>query len=436
MVKSQNLALSNDEHAMIFCHHHGIHFAAKGAGSAPVNDFATVVTCAIQLASAFVFTMLACISPFPLSIFCGVCAALVILFRFATVYLFFLSLYKGKYLRRFYFSSMVFWGWWPVLLLLFSCIFAICGLLIGHHLWNDLLDPYFQLKKLQMYRDINPAEVPGVRLQDAGLVDFQYFVGIDRGKGGCFLNSGDTYCVAPIVWDGTSTPEVHYSMKGLPQTGSYDYFAVGKNCCPCPNRDFHCGEWDNPLAYGGMRSLDFKARPYYQLALESWQASYGKTSRTPLFFEWVQGPEWKWKGLWNRFVQLIWLSIAGAVGFGLSIGFLLDKLLGALWNHDIISPRATFAPAPGYEYPTLLLLPKMFHRYNQEQAEIATMPISAEWHGERGPGSAQDDSAVAREYGATGSKGQNALGQVTGAAMASMMAAPGASIQYGHHGVI
>lgn len=306
-------------------------------------------------------------------------------------------------------------------MLVFCFASTFLGYVTGSLLWANYLHPYIELKHLQMYRDINPAHVPGVRLQDAGLVDFQNFVGIDRGKGGCFLNRGDTYCVAPIVWDGTSAPQVHYDLQGMPQTGSFDYFAVGKNCCPCPNRDFQCGDWDNPLAYGGVRSLDVESRPYYKLALENWQASYGKTARTPIFFDWVQGPEWVWKGLWNRFFQLGWLAAAAAVSFGLSIGFLLDKILQVLWQHDIITPRATFAPAPFWEFLTMLLLPKMFFRYNQEQAEIAAMPISAEWHAERGPGSVAEDKKVAQQYGGTGTSNMMMRG-----AIGSMIAPPGA----------
>jgi len=424
MVKAANIPLTNDEHSMIFCHHYGISFLPSGKGSAPSNDYNLILTCAIQLAFSFIFTMLACILSFPWAAFCGIAVGLILLFRVLTLFLFVWALVAGKYFKRFYLTSMVFWGWWPCWLFVFSVTATFCGYITGTYLWTTQLGPYYQLKQLQMYRDINPAHVPGVRLQDAGLVDFQNFVGMDRGKGGCFLNRGNTYCIAPIVFDGTPTPEVHYDMQGMPQTGSYDYFAVGKNCCPCPNRDFTCGEWDNPLAYGGIRSMDEESRPYYKLALDNWQASYGKTSKTPLFFEWVQDPEWKWKGMWNRFVSLGWLAVAAAFSFGISIGFILDKVLQLLWQNDIITPRATFAPAPYLEFITMLLLPKMFYRYNQEQAEIAAMPISAEWHGERGPGSAAEDNKLSHQYGSMG--GMGAANMMTRGAISSLIAPPGA----------
>jgi len=112
-----------------------------------------------------------------------------------------------------------------------------------------------------MYKDVNPSNIPGVRVQDAGLIEFSSFVEPDRGKGGCFMSKGDTYCLAPIVEGG----EVLYGLQGTPRTGSYDYFAVGINCCTCPNRDFQCGDFRNPLANGGIRSLDTKSRPFYKL---------------------------------------------------------------------------------------------------------------------------------------------------------------------------
>lgn len=203
------------------------------------------------------------------------------------------------------------------------------------------------------------------------------------------MNKGDTYCIAPIVNGG----EVKYGLAGMPASGSFDYFAVGINCCTCPNRDFKCGEWQNPLASGGIRSLDFKARPYYQLALDDWQASYGKTSKNPMFFEWTQAPEFAWKGMWNRTLYVGWLAVAAAVSVGLLVGFILDKVLQMLWYRDIISPRACFAPAPFCYKITEALLPKMYYRYQQEQADIAAMPVTAEWK-------KADESNMNADYGA------------------------------------
>jgi len=415
-MKLGQVPLTNDEHSLIFSNHFGIHFLPKGTGSAAKNDYNLILTCAIQLSFAFFFALVACILPFPWSLVCWICVGLILFFRLITVVVFFYAVLAGRYTKRFYWSSIVFWGWWPMTLFLFSVTATILGALIGDYLWSTCWGPYYELKKLQEYKDINPGNIPGVRIQDAGLVTFTDFVEMDRSKGGCFMNKGNTYCVAPIVNGG----EVKYGLSGTPRTGAYDYFAVGINCCTCPNRDFQCGDWRNPLANGGIRSLDYKSRPYYSLALDDWKSSYGKNVKNPLFFEWVQGPEWVWKGMWNRGLQIFWLSVAAAVSMGLSIGFLLDKVLQVLWQNDIVAPRACFAPAPFCEDVTQLLLPKMFYRYQQEQADIAAMPVSAEWKAQRGPGSAGDDKRLAEDYGAMN---PNAL---TRGALQSVLAPPGA----------
>jgi len=410
---------------MIFSNHFGIRFQPKGQGSAPTNDYAAILTCATQVASAFIFAMVACLVSQPWSLLCCIAVALILFFRLVTVAVFFYAVIAGRYAteytRRFYMSSIIFWGWWPMLLMFCTLLATIMGTLTGSYIWGTCLSPYYELKKLQMYKDIDPSNIPGQRVQDAGLVDFTKSVEMDRGKGGCYMNHGNTYCVAPIVNGG----EVKYGLAGAPRTGSYDYFAVGINCCACPNRDFQCGEWRNPLASGGLRSLDYESRPFYKLALDDWTASYGKATRNPLFFEWVQAPEYKWKGMWNRALQLWWFAFAGAISMGLSIGFLADKALQVLWQHDIIGPRCCFAPAPFCEQITLLLLPKMYYRYQQEQSDIASMPVGTDdWEGERGPGSAVDDKRVAQDYGTT-NRGQN------NEALSSVMAPPGAPMGSG-----
>jgi len=402
---------------MIFSNHFGIGFMPKG-GSTPSNDYGMIFTCACQVSFAFIFAMLGCITPFPVSLLCWLATACMVLSRIVTLSVFLMAVLRGRYYKSFYQSSVMYWGWWPTWLLVSVVAATVLGAMTGSWLWSANLSPYYELQNLQKYRDINPEHVPGERIQDAGLVDFTNFVEMDRSKGGCFMNKGNTYCVAPIVNGGV----VKYGLDGVPRTGSYDYFAVGINCCSCPNRDFQCGEWQNPMASGGMRSLDYKSRPYYQLALDDWQASYGKTANHPMFFDWVQGPEWKWKGLWNTALSAGWMAAAAAVSIGLCLGFILDKLLQILWQHDIVAPRVALAPSPGCEVVTELLLPKMFYRYMQEQSEIAAMPVSAEWKAERQSDNAQEDSRLAQDYGAT-----NTMNNV----LNSVMAPPGTTAGVG-----
>lgn len=407
--------LTNDEYSMIFSNHFGIGFTPKGGGTVPANDYPNILTCACQVAFAFIFAMLGCIMPFPVSVLCWLAVALMLISRVVTLSVFFAAVFCGRYTKDFYRSSIMYWGWWPMNLAFWSFAATVLGALMGSWLWSECLAPYYELRGLQKYKDINPEHVPGERIQDAGLVDFTNFVEMDRAKGGCFMNRGNTYCIAPIVNGG----QVKYGLSGVPESGSYDYFAVGINCCSCPNRDFQCGEWQNPMASSGIRSLDYKSRPYYSLALDDWQASYGKTSKHPMFFDWVQGAEWKWKGMWNRALQAGWMAAAAALSIGLCVGFLLDKLLQFLWQNDYLASRVSFAPAPGCEVITELLLPKMYYRYLQEQTEIAAMPVATEIRAQQGASSDEENAKqFGQGYGAT-----NAMNGMLG----SVMAPPGAA---------
>jgi hypothetical protein len=410
--------LTNNEHSLIFTQHFGINFQMAGKGGAPQNDWGLILTATIQFFFSFVFAMLGCLLPTPWSWLCWVCVALIIFFRVLSLGVFIYAVMAGKYLKSFYHTSILYWGWWPKCLLIGCIGSSVLGALIGEYMWTTCFDPYFQLRALQMYKDVNPSRVPGERVQDAGLVDFSSFVEPDRGKGGCFMNKGNTYCIAPIVLGG----EVGYGLTGTPRTGSFDYFAVGINCCTCPNRDFQCGDWRNPLAQGGLRSLDYKSRPFYKLALDDWAASYNKASKNPLFFEWVQAPEWKWKGMWNRGLQLFWMSLAGAFSIALTLGFLLDKILQFLYIKDIITPRAVFAPGPYAEVITELLLPKMFYRYQQEQAQMWAMPVTTEFKPQAQMMSAEEERDLKRQYGTMQKD------RMANRALTNMLAPPGAQM--------
>eukprot|EP00913_Durusdinium_trenchii_P001338 g1236.t1 len=162
-----------------------------------------------------------------------------------------------------------------------------------HHLWEHYWQQYSEVSLLKAYRGIDPSVVPGTQIQDAGAVDFVSSAGIDSEHAG---NAGRTYCIAPIVTNGTML----HNIGGAPRYGSYDYFAVGVDCCSCPDINFRCGAWRHPWAEGGIRSTDLEARPFYRLAVEAWASSYRKTAAHPLFFEWVESPGFE--TAWERWL--------------------------------------------------------------------------------------------------------------------------------------
>merc|ERR1719171_3482699 len=221
--------------------------------------------------------------------------------------------------------AFIYWCWWPFWAFVLSLSAMFAGIALGQYLWYEEFMPYATLSRLQTYGMINPRLVPGERLQDSGIVEFANGVGLDRSKGGCFVN-GRTYCVAPIIEGGA----LRSSLGDMPSSGGYDYFAVGVDCCSCPNQDFRCGEWNNPLALGGLRSVDKSARPFFKMAVDDWSASYGKNPRHPLFFEWVNNPKRRFALMWSRGMYLALMPCFAAIPLCACIALFLNGVFSVL----------------------------------------------------------------------------------------------------------
>jgi len=137
------------------------------------------------------------------------------------------------------------------------------------------LEPWIVLQRMETYSDVNPSLDPGQKLMDAGRVYFQEGTGLDTRRAIGFKNI-DQYCVAPIA-------------KGHQQLHSYDYWAVGVNCCT-GGADFSCGDFMDPYARAGLRIMDGPERPMFRLAVQQAEASYNIKAEHPLFFQWLQSP--------------------------------------------------------------------------------------------------------------------------------------------------
>lgn len=136
--------------------------------------------------------------------------------------------------------------------------------------------PYFTLMNMETYTGINPASEPARKILDVGRVYFTKGTFIDVRKAIGFKDTTQ-YCVVPIT-------------NGRQQLPSYDYWAVGTDCCSGTGPDFACGEYDNPHSRAGLRLVNDDQRPFFRLAVQQAEAMYNIKSEHPMFFQWMQDP--------------------------------------------------------------------------------------------------------------------------------------------------
>merc|ERR1719329_1319266 len=222
-------------------------------------------------------------------------------------------------LRR---KNVVFKLWWPFWTVGLVIAGTALGALLGKVLWFQSLMRYWDIHALQRYADIDTDVVSGDRISDVGLVSFQEGTSIDRAAGGCFLNAG----------------QVRSQLGDMPRTGTYDFFAVGVDCCTCPNQDFRCGDaWASTTARGGLRMTDDNLLPFYTLAADDWAAEYEKASRPPIFFEWVREPLLSYHNLWGWAWSIGALALCTFVSLATGLALLLGKVLKLLIAQGLVA---------------------------------------------------------------------------------------------------
>lgn len=173
---------------------------------------------------------------------------------------------------------------------------------IGTSIFNNYTKPYLEVKDLKVIGHLDASKERGQNVMDAGIVYFSHGDKIDATRSWHF-KQGSVYCVAPIIKG--------ESGKSLPETQSFDFWAVGKDCCSESSSDFRCGAYNNPLARSGIRILG-EEREMYRLAVEQTETLYGIMASHPVFFTWSQDPlaevnSWNARG-WT----LCMLSVIGS----------------------------------------------------------------------------------------------------------------------------
>jgi len=183
--------------------------------------------------------------------------------------------YIGSHMKS---SAEMRWGW--VTFVLFLVAFCI-GSLVGDVNYLLFMRQYYFITSLKAYADIDPSAVTGTQFMDAGSIQFARGTRVLRDMGMSYT-SWDIYCVAPIARQSSATGE---------EAGTYDMWAVGKNCCKSDDPTFSCGDSGDAMARAGLRQVNADERQYYALAVQQAKAAYNIQSEHPLFFHWVKDTE-------------------------------------------------------------------------------------------------------------------------------------------------
>lgn len=202
---------------------------------------------------------------------------------------------------------------WIIFCFLAMLLALVSGFIVGNTNYSQNTRKYYDVGNLMHYTAVFPNRLRGQQMMDAGIVSFANGSHIDVSKSMGFRNMG-VYCVAPIVF-------------GNESMNTYDFWAVGRDCCSGSQADFHCPGFNTPLATGGLRLMDEDERPYYRLAVQQAEATYDLRAVHPLFFEWVlDAPatvdEWLASGehyflvaICSHFVLQLFLVTVAAFGF-------------------------------------------------------------------------------------------------------------------------
>jgi len=168
--------------------------------------------------------------------------------------------------------------WFSYLALSFG-IAALAGTLCGMQNFKIYSQRYYELQDLKVISHLDVSKERGSNVLDAGIVYFANGNRLDGQKSWHFKHQ-TLYCVAPVV-----------ANQSAPTTQSYDFWAVGKDCCSISSSDFRCGPfWGSQRARAAIRVLDDRSLPFYRLAVKQAETLYGIMSSHPVFFTWSQDP--------------------------------------------------------------------------------------------------------------------------------------------------
>jgi len=176
----------------------------------------------------------------------------------------------------------------------FFFLFVCCALAVSSgpmlgdiNFWTNM-QPYYDLETLNTYDSVNPSKSRGEQMMDAGKVTFVTGASVDHGKAFQFQDL-DTYCVAPIS-------------IGTGALKSYDFWAIGLNCCgwnTTKQFEYTCGPQKSSTARQGLRLMNRNQQDFYRLAVQQAEAQYRIVANHPLLFYWTEDAQTDMLSYWD-----------------------------------------------------------------------------------------------------------------------------------------
>lgn len=170
---------------------------------------------------------------------------------------------------------------WFVFIFITMAIAVALGVVFGNQIFTNFMTRYRDYTNLNDYNYVDVVRTRGQQLMDGGRLNFIEGTKLDLRKAIGFKNLR-TYCVVPLTM-----ANKHGVMNEL---SSYDFWAVGLDCCSGDNTDYHCGEFNNTKARGGLRLLEDDDRAFYRLAVQQAEGMYHINADHPLFLYWTEDP--------------------------------------------------------------------------------------------------------------------------------------------------
>jgi len=192
---------------------------------------------------------------------------------------------------------------WLTYVALMVGVAAISGTACGLTNFEKWAKPYYEIQDLKVLRNVDPSTARGQNMMDAGLIFFADGSALDGTRSWHFKHR-TLYCVAPVIANGSA-----------PASTSYDFWAVGTDCCSVASSDFRCGAWNMPHeGVGTIRILDEDATMYYRLAVQQAETLYDLVATHPIFVTLDTDPL-REVGLWSQkaFKNYLFFSMAAFV---------------------------------------------------------------------------------------------------------------------------